>query len=552
MTSEAPSLPRPTYSPASTVATGIPRWLPILLLATVASPASAQSALQWSSRPPQPKESAVQAVHSLPVARPASEAASLDRPQNQAEGSSCPSVGKCDRSVGGTEVVQVAHHSELVGGGQPVFVEAEPELAYPPGIGGSDPESSCACGNPTGGCDGAMGYCDSPPGGCDSPMGTCYWPGDYWCGSGQGGCVLPVWSAWKDRLWFRGEYLLWWTQGADVPPLVTTSPFGTDRDDAGVLGQDTTILFGDGTVNTDTRSGGRFTLGYWLQPCQFGLQASYLFLGDQTDRFEASSLGDPILARPFFNVQTGAEDARLIAFEDAAAGPVVEGSILVESTTSFREAEILFRRVLSQPCSGRLDFLIGYQFARLEDGLLIEESTVSRNQQGVVAGTEIDLFDRFDATNEFHGAELGLVFEERLCRWSLEMLMKLGLGRTHSQVAIHGETVTTVPGFDPDPSRGGLLALPTNMGSYEQDHFAVIPELGVTLGYDVTCNLRATVGYTFIYWSKVARPGDSVDMDVNESQFGGGNLNGEPRPAFSWVTTDYWAQGLSFGLDYRF
>jgi len=544
MKPEALSLPRPTCSPVSTVSTGIPTWLPILLLATVAAPAGAQSSLRWSPRRPQPQESAVQAVHSLPVARPASEAASADRPNDQAESSSAPSVAKSDRSDGGTEVVQVAHHSELAGGGQPVYVEAAPDLAYPPGVGYSDPEAAYALGDPMGGCECGAGC-------CDNAMGTSYWPGDYWCGFGQNGCVLPVWSAWKDRLWFRGDYLLWWTQGADVPPLVTTSPAGTDRDVAGVLGQDTTILFGDETYGSDTRSGGRFTLGYWFRPCQFGLQATYLFLGDESDGYEASSEGDPILARPFFNIQDGEQDARLIAFEDADERTIVDGSILVDLTTSFEEAEVLFRRVLYQQCAGRLDFLLGYQFARLEDGLLIEESTVSRNQQGIVAGTEIELFDRFDASNEFHGAELGLVFEEHLCRWSLEMLMKLGLGSTHSQVAIHGQTTTTVPTVDPVTSQGGLLARQSNIGSYERDHFAVIPELGVTLGYDVTCNLRATVGYTFIYWSKVARPGDQIDLDVIPPPVTGADEESE-RPAFSWVTTDFWAQGLNFGLDYRF
>ena len=105
-----------------------------------------------------------------------------------------------------------------------------------------------------------------------------------------------------------------------------------------------------------------------------------------------------------------------------------------------------------------------------------------------------------------------------------------------------------------DESLGGLLALASNVGRYERDHFAMIPELGITLGYDVTCNVRATFGYTFLYWSKVARPGDQIDLDVNITQFGnnGNNLVGEPRPEFNWVTTDFWAQGLRVGLDYRF
>lgn len=524
-------------------------WLPILLLAMVASPADAQTSLRWSTRRPKPQENVVQPVQSPPVARPASEAAPADRPTVQAAVSSGTSTGKSQRSEGGSKIVQAAHHSALAGGGPPAYVEAPLDLAYPSEMAYSDPEASYAYGDPMDGCE-----CGA---GCrDDTMGACYWPGDYWCGFGQNGCVLPVWSAWQNRLWFRGEYLMWWGQGADVPPLVTTSPDGTIREEAGVLGlEDTTILFGDETYGSDTRSGGRFTLGYWLQPCQFGLQASYLFLGEHSERYDASSEGDPILARPFFNIQDGQQDSKPIAFDGVDGQEtafVVDGSIHVDLTTSFEEAEVLFRRVLYQRPAGRLDFLLGYQFVRLEDGLRIDESTTSRNQQGVVPGTTIELFDQFDTGNEFNGGELGLVFEERLCRWSLEMLLKLGIGSTHSQVAIHGRTVTTVPDFDPVTTQGGLLALPSNIGDYERDQFTVIPELGVTLGYDLTCNLRATFGYTFIYWSKVARPGDQIDLDVNQSQFSGGTLVGEARPAFSWVTTDYWVQGLNFGFDYRF
>lgn len=546
MKSEALCLPRPTRSPASPARLGIPTWRPILLLAVVASSASAQSRLQWTTRPAKPHESVVQPVHAPPTAQPASEAVPADRPTVQAAVSSDASTGKSQRSDDGSKIVQVAHHSELAGGGQPVYVEAQPDPAYASGMAYSDAEACYTCSDPMGGCEYGTGC-------CDDAMGSCYWPGDYWCGFGQNGCALPVWSAWHDRLWFRGDYLMWWGRGADLPPLVTTSPTGTDRDVAGVLGEDTTsALFGDDSYGSDTRSGGRFTMGYWFRPCQFGLQASYLFLGDESETYDASSEGDPILARPFFNVQDGEQDARLIAFEEGGQRTIVDGSVHVDLTTSFEELEILFRRVLCQRPAGRLDFLLGYQFARLEDGLRIDESITSQDQEGVVPGTTIELFDQFDTGNEFNGAELGLVFEERLCRWSLEMLLKVGLGSTHSQVAIHGRTVTTVPEFDPVTTQGGLLALPTNIGDYEQDQFTVIPELGVTLGYDLTCNLRATVGYTFIYWSKVARPGDQIDLDVNESQFNGEPLEGEARPAFSWVTTDYWVQGLNFGFDYRF
>ena len=72
------------------------------------------------------------------------------------------------------------------------------------------------------------------------------------------------------------------------------------------------------------------------------------------------------------------------------------------------------------------------------------------------------------------------------------------------------------------------------------------------LGYDLTCRLKATVGWSFLYWSSVMRPGDQIDTNVNPSQLPPGTLSGIPSPQFKPVMTDFWAQGLSIGLDYRY
>ena len=91
------------------------------------------------------------------------------------------------------------------------------------------------------------------------------------------------------------------------------------------------------------------------------------------------------------------------------------------------------------------------------------------------------------------------------------------------------------------------------MGRYTQNDFAVIPELGVTLGYDITERLRATVGYSFIYWSRVARPGDQIDMAVNPSYIPNhGPPVGAAYPQFEFNTTDLWIQGANVGLELRF
>ena len=84
-----------------------------------------------------------------------------------------------------------------------------------------------------------------------------------WCGP-----CRPCYSPLHNRLWVRGEYLLWWTQGSSLPPLVTTSTSGTDPRVAGCLDKRARVSFGNSTVNTDANSGWRVALGYWFDDCQ--------------------------------------------------------------------------------------------------------------------------------------------------------------------------------------------------------------------------------------------------------------------------------------------
>ena len=198
-----------------------------------------------------------------------------------------------------------------------------------------------------------------------------------------------------------------------------------------------------------------------------------------------------------------------------------------------------------------MDFLVGWRYAQLDESLRISQSSEWTAPQGIIIpGTTKSLFDLFDAENQFNGAVLGVVYQEHVGRWSLETLVKLGLGNTRSRVFVDGMTTTTVPDGGTAIFTGGLLAQRTNMGRYEQNQFAVIPEVGVTLGYDLTCQLRATFGYTFLYWSRVARPANQIDTNV--SQLPPEDPTGDRQPAFAFSTSDFWAQGLNFGLEYRF
>ena len=58
---------------------------------------------------------------------------------------------------------------------------------------------------------------------------------------------------------------------------------------------------------------------------------------------------------------------------------------------------------------------------------------------------------------------------------------------------------------------GSLLAQTTNIGNFSRDRFSAVPEVSAKLGYQVTPNIRAFVGYDLMCWTVIIRPGDAID-----------------------------------------
>jgi hypothetical protein len=160
--------------------------------------------------------------------------------------------------------------------------------------------------------------------------------------------------------------------------------------------------------------------------------------------------------------------------------------------------------------------------------------------------------DRFRTTNQFNGAELGVVWQGRRGWWSMDYLMRVGVGNVHQTVTIGGNSTITENGTT-NNYNSGFFAQRTNSGTYERDRFTMIPEFGATLGYQLTKRLRATVGYSAVYWGNVVRPGDQIDLVVNPNLFPPENtpFTGAQRPQFQFVQTDYWVHGLSYGAEFR-
>ena len=148
-------------------------------------------------------------------------------------------------------------------------------------------------------------------------------------------------------------------------------------------------------------------------------------------------------------------------------------------------------------------------------------------------------------SNCFNGVEFGVDWQRPISAlWTLELLGKVALGNTNSVVRIDGQnTIITQEGSS--VTHNGLLTRASNIGTHKRNSFATVTEIGVGVRRRFTCNLEATFGYTFIYWSDVLRAGSQVDLDVDTEQI-------VARPTVPMTSTDFWAQGLHFGLKYVF
>jgi putative beta barrel porin BBP7 len=356
----------------------------------------------------------------------------------------------------------------------------------------------------------------------------------------------------------QGEYLLWWMPGMRIPVLATTT---SDPNGLGFLGEPGTRSLLSGTMIGSTRQGFRVRGGLWLDDCgSCGIDGSIFILGRRSAdaAFASSQFG--VITRPIFSPNPIPGTGFVGETGQAVTLPnVLSGGLSAHAESFLWGADANVRHCLCSGCDWKMMGFAGYRFLSLEEQLSVQEDIlVTGTSPRVVIpdpiGTTIVVRDTFEVENHFHGGQLGVTYERRRGRWDVDARASIAFGVTHQELDIDGFQVRTRPGQAPVAFRGGLLAAGPNLGSFTRDRFSIVPEFTLNVGYWLTPNLKAYVGYNLIYWTNVMRAGEQIDRVVDLTFVPNAPPaipSGQQRPAALFNQSDLWVTGVQFGVEWR-
>lgn len=371
------------------------------------------------------------------------------------------------------------------------------------------------------------------------------------------------------RTWIDAEYLLWWFEPAPVSqPLVTTGPPSTlFRPGNGAFGlSNTSLLSGNGIMAGGPYSGYRLE-GGWINTCdEFGFEGQFYYLAPHniSDTFSSNSSGSPLLARPIIDAATGANSVLFVSSPGNSTG-----SINVTSNTGLLNADANLLWPALRGCCDETEIikfvhlLGGFRYLNFRENLSIAQSTAFLpsgigffDGLPVTSPGSLGIGDNFHALNQFYGGQIG--FQAGLVWWrfAINATGKAAIGSMREEESISGVTTAYQFGTTQTTS-GGLLAQSSNIGAHNRNMFAFIPEGNLTFSLEITPQIKLTLGWSVLWISNLARPGDMLDRTVNrtlvpssQSFFPG--VGGPARPGFTWNGTDFLATGLNVGLGLRF
>ncbi len=342
------------------------------------------------------------------------------------------------------------------------------------------------------------------------------------------------------------EALSWHFSDSPVPfPIITD----------GVLGAPgTQVLLGDAALSTGSHRGARLHLEHafdarWgVEGRAFGLQTRHAGAGVAS----SGEIGSIDLMLPYIDAITGEESGVALS-----QSQIYRGSAQEQLRNRLRGADLDLRWSLTTSTPWRLDVLGGLRYLDFrEDWTLTTESPYLPAFEPDVWQTT----DRFDSRNRFYGAQLGLHAQWAAGRLVADTMLKVAVGTVRQSTRVQGTLLTNdFTSFGPTQTFvGGYFAQPSNIGRHSRSELSVVPEAALDLGYRITDTLTVKLGYSWMQFSHVLRPGNQVNRTLNPTQSTSFTETPDPVPSgpampdFRHRNSDLRVQGLQLRLDLSF
>lgn len=354
------------------------------------------------------------------------------------------------------------------------------------------------------------------------------------------------------RVWFDAEMLLWQIRESKIPTLIGAIPVSTLNANAGgdlPPGAITPIFGGSASrLDYDAQLGLRLMGGIWLgESADWGISGGWFQLEQESLSSVRQSFAGTVVG-PVYNSlsrQSIIVPSNLDQQTSAA---------LAEARNRLWGSELnVTRRISALFFADRLDLIVGFRQLAFDEGLDLYSSIQALPGSQAASGAA---FDNLYTHNRFYGGQIGLRSSMRCNNFYANVTGKLAVGCVQQDANVNGGTLVRLAGQAPVAAVGGVLAQPTNIGSFDRNRWGLLPELTINAGYELASGIRAFVGYNFLALSNTLRPGNIIDA-VDDRQipllrFPNPAPAGITRPAPTLDDSRFWAYGLNLGLEVNF
>jgi Putative beta barrel porin-7 (BBP7) len=357
-------------------------------------------------------------------------------------------------------------------------------------------------------------------------------------------------------------YVLWFlANGKDSVPLADTD-FLSQRDAAQLPG----VSDADHDRGAPI-SGVRLALGYWqVQDNEWvpggirdwGVETVFFFVGQHSINVKDDTF--PTIIRPFFDLNNRQESGFIVAQPGLDTGYFTGHAQLNVWGSEINVWKNVYYNCPGTTCN--VSMLAGLRYLDLDERLnLASVSVYNANLAAFPAfipfeGNSLVVGDSFATHNHFYGGQVGVNAKwYPFANMIIDGTFKLGVGATHEDLEIAGGQLRTLPNGTQMPANGGLLALPTNMGNFHADHFAQVPELDLKFSDPILPHLTLSLGFDCIYWSRILRPAQQIDRDIDITQIPNFPTNagvaptGLNQPSVPFRQSDLWILGITLSAE---